>query len=102
MRDALAQARALGMTPLERRAARSEEELEAAGDRVGPLDLHLTAREQEVLAAVAEGHGNEAIARRLGISARTVANHLHRILAKTGAANRTEAAAIARRLRRLG
>ena len=98
LRGALAQAQALGMTPLASRAAQRQRELEAAGLRAGPFDLHLTARELEVLAGAAEGESNQGIAERLGISANTVANHLHRVLAKTGAGTRLEAAAVARRL----
>jgi DNA-binding CsgD family transcriptional regulator len=53
----------------------------------------LTARELEVLALVAEGLTNRQIAERLYISAKTAAVHVSNILAKTGAASRTEAAA---------
>lgn len=59
----------------------------------------LTVRELHVLALVAEGHGNIAIGRRCGISARTVATHVEHILRKTGARNRAEAASRAARLR---
>jgi DNA-binding CsgD family transcriptional regulator/tetratricopeptide (TPR) repeat protein len=58
----------------------------------------LTARETEVLALVAEGHTNRQIAEELFISGKTSSVHVSRILAKLGAANRGEAAAIARRL----
>jgi DNA-binding NarL/FixJ family response regulator len=58
----------------------------------------LTARETEVLALVAEGHTNRQIAEDLFISGKTASVHVSRILAKLGAANRGEAAAIARRL----
>ncbi len=57
----------------------------------------LTPREAEILALVAEGRSNGEIARQLFISAKTVSVHVSRILAKLGAAGRTEAAAIARR-----
>jgi DNA-binding NarL/FixJ family response regulator len=58
----------------------------------------LTPRELEVLALVAEGRTNPQIAAELVISEKTASVHVSRILAKLGAANRTEAAAIARRL----
>jgi DNA-binding CsgD family transcriptional regulator len=58
----------------------------------------LTARETEVLALVAEGRTNRQIAEELFISGKTASVHVSRILAKLGAANRGEAAAIARRL----
>ncbi len=48
----------------------------------------LTARETEVLALLAEGEGNLAIAARLFISPGTVKRHVHSILAKTGIATR--------------
>jgi DNA-binding NarL/FixJ family response regulator len=51
----------------------------------------LTARETEVLALVAEGFSNKAIADRLGISDQTAKFHVASIAGKLGAANRTEA-----------
>ncbi|HSF26057.1 MAG TPA: LuxR C-terminal-related transcriptional regulator, partial [Actinomycetes bacterium] len=57
----------------------------------------LTPREQEILALVAEGRSNAEIARQLYISAKTVSVHVSNILAKLGAAGRTEAVAVARR-----
>ena len=51
----------------------------------------LTARELEVLAHLAEGLPNKAIASALGISDQTVKFHVAAIIAKLGAANRTEA-----------
>ena len=56
----------------------------------------LTARERVVLALLAQGLGNPAIARRLGISAKTAANHVSAVLAKLGVADRTQAALLAR------
>ena len=52
----------------------------------------LTAREQQVLALVAEGLTNGQIAERLFISAKTVSVHVSAILRKLGVASRTEAA----------
>lgn len=42
----------------------------------------LTHREREILDELANGHGNATIARHLGISSKTVANHLSAIFAK--------------------
>ena len=55
----------------------------------------LTARELEVLTLVAAGRSNREIAAELFIAAKTVSVHVSNILAKLGAASRTEAAAIA-------
>jgi pimeloyl-ACP methyl ester carboxylesterase/DNA-binding CsgD family transcriptional regulator len=54
----------------------------------------LSARELEVLRLVALGHSNQQIASALTISPSTVAKHVNSILAKTGSANRTAAAAL--------
>jgi DNA-binding NarL/FixJ family response regulator/tetratricopeptide (TPR) repeat protein len=60
-------------------------------------DEPLTPREQEVLALVAQGRSNREIAGQLFISAKTVSVHVSNMLAKLGAAGRTEAVAVARR-----
>src|ERR1700694_959237 len=66
-----------------------------AGVREGhddePLAGPLAPREREVLALVAEGLSNKAIAKELGISDQTVKFHVASITGKLGAANRTEA-----------
>lgn len=51
----------------------------------------LTPRELEILEMLAEGISNRTIAARLGISSQTVKFHVASILAKLGAASRTEA-----------
>jgi len=53
--------------------------------------VELTPRELEVLAAMADGASNKAIARRLGISFHTAKFHVAAILAKLDADSRTEA-----------
>ncbi|MBA2557302.1 MAG: response regulator transcription factor [Chloroflexi bacterium] len=58
----------------------------------------LSPREREVLTLVASGLPNKAIARSLGISDHTVKFHVSSVLAKLGAASRTEAVTIATRL----
>ena len=60
-------------------------------------DEPLTRREGEVLALVAEGRSNREIGVQLFISTKTVSVHVSNILAKLGAAGRTEAVAVARR-----
>jgi DNA-binding NarL/FixJ family response regulator len=51
----------------------------------------LTPREHDVLALVAEGLSNKAIAAALGISDQTVKFHVAGIIGKLGATNRTDA-----------
>jgi DNA-binding CsgD family transcriptional regulator/tetratricopeptide (TPR) repeat protein len=55
----------------------------------------LSPREIEILRLVARGLSNRDVGRVLSISEHTAANHIRSILRKTGAANRTEAAAYA-------
>jgi DNA-binding NarL/FixJ family response regulator len=57
----------------------------------------LTDRERAVLELIADGRGNAEIARRLGLSIKTVRNYLSRIFVKLRVADRTEAAVRARR-----
>lgn len=57
----------------------------------------LSARETQILAGIARGQSNRAIAKRLGLGEQTVKNHVSGILNKTGAHNRAEAAAEATR-----
>ncbi len=58
----------------------------------------LTPREIEVLALLAEGASNKAIARRLGISVHTAKFHVGSLLDKLDATGRTDAVAHAARL----
>lgn len=54
----------------------------------------LTRRESEVLVMLASGQPNKTIATRLELSEHTVKLHIHRIIAKLGVTNRTEAAVL--------
>lgn len=68
------------------------------GDTVVPAhlrDVGVTSREADVLNLVAIGLTNRDIAERLYLSVRTVKGHMENLLAKTGAANRTQLAALA-------
>ena len=60
-----------------------------------PVAEPLTPREAEVLALVAEGLSNKAIADELGISDQTVKFHISSIAGKLGASSRTEAVRLA-------
>ena len=58
----------------------------------------LTARELEILVLLATGTPNPRIAEELVITVDTVKKHVSHLLAKLGAANRTEAVTRARQL----
>jgi DNA-binding CsgD family transcriptional regulator len=66
--------------------------LHRIGGRI-PAGLALTIREQEVLALIAEGLSNAAIAGRLYLSERTVEVHVSHILSKLGVESRSHAVA---------
>jgi len=64
-------------------------------DADDPAAEPLTPRETEVLALVAEGLSNKAIADELGISDQTVKFHIASIAGKLGATSRTDAVRLA-------
>ncbi len=66
-----------------------------------PRRTALTEREREVLRLVADGLSNKQVARRLGISERTVKYHINSVMTKLGADNRAQAVAVAVRRRLL-
>lgn len=63
-----------------------------------PVDVFpgLTDRERQVLQLVAQGHANQVIASRLGISAKTVRNHVSNIFNKLQVTDRAQAIVRAR------
>jgi len=86
-------AAARGDWPLDPRAVRL-----LLGETDGrPSGPRLSDRERQVLALVVEGLPNKSIARKLGISERTVKAHLTRIFEQLGVADRTQAALWAQR-----
>jgi DNA-binding NarL/FixJ family response regulator len=56
-----------------------------------PLAKLLTPREEQVLRLMTQGQTNKQIAQSLFISVSTVKNHVHRIISKLGASDRTQA-----------
>lgn len=101
--------RLTGMETLLARIARLGGQFEQRAGASGGLALRLTlehtpleqltAREQEVLALLAEGLSTRAIAARLARSPRTVSYHLEHIYAKLGVRSRAEAILYALRTR---
>ncbi len=88
--EALAVARDLKVGPLERQVVRFVP-VHASRAFTTPTGEMLTPREIEILQVLAKGKSNQAIAEHFDISKNTVANHMQRILDKTGSKNRTEA-----------
>jgi DNA-binding NarL/FixJ family response regulator len=78
---------AAGGSPLDPRAARSLLEAKSAPD---PL-AGVSPREREVLGLLLDGMPNKLIARRLGISEKTVKSHLTRIFRVIGVTDRVQA-----------
>lgn len=62
-----------------------------ANEQAGDSELTLTHRQVEVLRQIAEGRTNSQIAEMLTVAPSTVNRHVSNILARIGAANRTEA-----------
>jgi DNA-binding NarL/FixJ family response regulator len=67
-----------------------------AGEPAAPPVQPLTARQREVLQALATGASNKEIGRRFGLSEKTVKAHVGAIFRALGVANRTQAAHAAR------
>ncbi|MEP6665327.1 MAG: response regulator transcription factor [Nocardioidaceae bacterium] len=88
-------AAARGESPLHPRAARQL--LTARSKQPPPSTVDLTRREAEVLGLVRNGLANKQIARRLGISERTVKAHLTSTFQRIGVTDRTQAALWAER-----
>jgi NarL family two-component system response regulator YdfI len=91
---AAVEAAASGMAVVDPRELETLVASAAPAQTSAPEAHSLTARELEVLAMMAEGAANKAIAWKLGISDHTVKFHVASILGKLHAASRTEAVTI--------
>ncbi|MFC9970904.1 response regulator transcription factor [Spirillospora sp. NPDC127200] len=60
-----------------------------------PPDSPFTAQELRILTVIGQGHSNRYIARTLGISEKTVKNHIYSIFRKLDVHSRTEAVVVA-------
>lgn len=70
-----------------------------AAERAGPPgDLHLTAREIQIVQLIDRGLSNKEISATLKIEVATVKHHVHNVLEKLGVSRRGEAAARVRHL----
>jgi DNA-binding NarL/FixJ family response regulator len=83
-----------GESPIDPKVARR---LLTARSETSPGGVQLTPREAEVLGLVRAGLANKQIARRLGISERTVKAHLTSVFQRIGVVDRTQAALWAER-----
>jgi DNA-binding NarL/FixJ family response regulator len=70
-----------------------------ASGPTGGRGAELTERESQVLTLVAQGLSNAQIARELGLSLKTVQNHVSHVLTKLQVSDRTQAALRARGLK---
>jgi DNA-binding NarL/FixJ family response regulator len=86
------------VTSLGRGQAFLDARCQAVLAETGPASHELTAREVEILALVAEGCTNRAIAERLQIAEVTARDHVQRILSKLQVPDRTAAAVAGLRL----
>lgn len=91
-------AEAATLAAARRLAAEADAYLVAAAIEAEPLVEPLTPRETQVLALLADGLSNKAIAARLGVSDETVKFHVASIFGKLSASNRTDA--VSRAIRR--
>jgi len=96
--DCLLQAFGSGAGP---RSMPVEQGVAAADARRSPLAEQLSERELDVLRLLAGGKSNAEIARALVVSVGTAKWHVHHVLGKLGAANRTQAVARAREMQLL-
>jgi DNA-binding NarL/FixJ family response regulator len=81
-------------TPLLDPSGHAEHDANAAGAATPAGLSDLTGREVQILEMVSRGYQNKVIAARFKLSEHTVKVHLHHIIKKLGAHNRTSAAAI--------
>lgn len=94
LHDAI-RAAATGGSPIDPRVARTL--LDARRSNGAPEGVELTAKQEETLRLLAEGLPNRLIAKRMGISEKTVKAHLTQVYAALGVTDRLQAALWAQR-----
>jgi DNA-binding CsgD family transcriptional regulator len=100
LREAAAEAAALGASTLEQVALRELRALGVRTWRSGPAAAAISERELEVARLVAEGASNPEIAETLFLSRKTIERHVSNLLRKLDVRNRAELAARVRELER--
>ncbi len=85
----------LGEATLSPRIARALLKAVHPSEKLSLLHENLTNREMDVLQSIAEGHSNQAIAKILGITEKTVKSHVSNVLSKLYLNDRTQAAVYA-------
>ena len=79
--------------PVKRKDRPDQKPAAPAGEE--PAPIHLTPRERDVLRLLVEGHGDAEIAKQLGLSRRTVSEHVSNLLKKFGVSSRVALAVTA-------
>jgi DNA-binding NarL/FixJ family response regulator len=90
-------AASVGESPLSPKAATAIVQARSSRSRAAGAEPELTPREREVLGLLTAGLANKQIARRLGISEKTVKAHLTSVFQRINVADRTQAALWAQR-----
>jgi DNA-binding NarL/FixJ family response regulator len=73
-------------------------DLLSSASNLGTPEVSATLRQLEVLQLIAQGQSNRSVAQSLGISERTVKQHMTDLFAKSGTSNRTQLVHVTRKL----
>lgn len=80
---------------LARKVLKQFQELSLMEEEIADVTVPLTARENEILTQIADGHSNKQIARTFHLSEQTIKNHVTSIMRKLNANDRTHAVILA-------